>query len=217
MSLSQNGVESHGGCRVKIPECLTDNTVIDNGERFPVSQPLQNTAKPVGRRVRSSTRAPENSEKGGKRRSVWKATRTCVCLLRHVPEDDGGKNPPRPALYCNGWLYLRGGEAATEAQLASTFSNRLFSRSESATITSDDGKRKLGPWRVQRHQAGIFAPSARRWNGARKRRGRAALYCVQCNGCALTQREGAIFSMLVHEDERPLGAHRNQVSSTARS
>lgn len=49
------------------------------------------------------------------------------------------------------------------------------------------------------------------------RRGRSALYCMQCNGCAPTQREGAIFSMLVDEDERPLGAHRNQVSSTARS
>lgn len=49
------------------------------------------------------------------------------------------------------------------------------------------------------------------------RRGRSALYCMQCNGCALTQREGAIFSMLVDEDERPLGAHRNQGSSTARS
>lgn len=48
-------------------------------------------------------------------------------------------------------------------------------------------------------------------------RGRSALYCTQRSGCALTQREGAIFSMLVHEDERPLGAHRNQVSSTARS
>lgn len=32
---------------------------------------------------------------------------------------------------------------------------------------------------------------------------------------ALTQREGAIFSMLVDEDERPLGAHRNQGSSPA--
>lgn len=134
------------------------------------------------------------------------------------PRRRRGKNPRRSARYCNGWLYWRGGEAAAEAQLASTFSNRLCSRSKSATITSDDGKRKLAPSRVQRHQAGIFPKFPRRLNWAVKwsgGRGRAALYCMQCNGCALTQREGAIFSMLVHEDERPLGAHRNQVSSTA--
>ncbi|KAI9548331.1 hypothetical protein NQZ68_010551 [Dissostichus eleginoides] len=31
---------------------------------------------------------------------------------------------------------------------------------------------------------------------------------------AIVPREGAIFSMLVDEDERPLGAHRNQGSSS---
>lgn len=148
MSLSQNGVESHGSCGVKIPECLTGDTVNDNGKRFPVSQPLQSIAKPVGRRVRVSTRASDNNENRRKRWSVSENTRTCVCLPRHIPEDDvkkKKKNPSRPARYCNGWLYWRGGG---EAQLAATFSNRVFSRSESATITSDDGKRKLGPPRV---------------------------------------------------------------------
>lgn len=38
-------------------------------------------------------------------------------------------------------------------------------------------------------------------------RGRSALYCMQCNGCALTQREGAIFPVLVDEDKRPFQAH----------
>lgn len=33
------------------------------------------------------------------------------------------------------------------------------------------------------------------------------LIAKQCNGWALTQREGAIFSVLVHEDKRPLRAH----------
>lgn len=142
-------------------------------------------------------------------------------------EKTAKKLPHDLRFYCNGWLYShrkQGSEAnrepATEAQFGSTFSNRVFSRNKPATITRDGGEINFNLSRFQRRRCGIFPTLATplnpglKWSG---RRGRSALYCVQCNGCALTQREGAIFSMLVDEDERPLGAHRNQVSSTARS
>lgn len=137
------------------------------------------------------------------------------------------KNLLRSALYCNGWLYSHrkqgseaNGKPATEAQFTSTFSNLVFSRNKSATMGCNDGKRKFNLSSFQQDHFEnfpmLFSGLNRRlkWSG---RRGRSALYCMQCNGCALTQREGAIFSMLVDEDERPLGAHRNPVSSTARS
>lgn len=168
----------------------------------------------------------EINENMRKRENVSENTRMCVCLLKY-PQQDGEKNISRSALYCNGWLYSHrrqgseaNGKPATEAQFTSTFSNRVFSGNKCATIICDDGKRKFNlPW-IERRHCEIFPVVGRsliwglKWSG---RRGRSALYCMQCNGCALTQREGAIFSMLVHEDERPLGAHRNQVSSTARS
>lgn len=133
----------------------------------------------------------------------------------------------RSALYCNGWLYSHrkqgseaNGKPVTEAQFRSTFSNRIFSRTKPVTIRCNDGKIKFYlSWFEWRHGQ-IFPMNLKALNWGLKwssRRGRSALYCMQCNGCALTQREGAIFSMLVDEDERPLGAHRNQVSSTARS
>lgn len=161
-----------------------------------------------------------------KRETVSKYSRACVCLLQYTRQG-GEKITSRSALYCNGWLYSHrrqgseaNGKPATEAQFSSTFSNRVFSRNKPVTITSNDGKIKFNlPW-FQRPPCEIFPILGKglnqglKWSG---RRGRSALYCMQCNGCALTQREGAIFSMLVDEDERPLGAHRNQVSSTARS
>lgn len=147
-----------------------------------------------------------------------------MVVLLQLAREDGEKITSRSALYCNGWLYShrrQGSEKpATEAQFTSTFSNRVFSRNKPATITCNDGKIKFNLSWFERHHCGIFPMLAKglnpglKWSG---RRGRSALYCMQCNGCALTQREGAIFSMLVDEDERPLGAHRNQVSSTARS
>lgn len=143
------------------------------------------------------------------------------------PEKTAKKITSRSALYCNGWLYSHrkqgseaNGKPVTEAQFSSTFSNRVFSRNKLVTMRCDDGKRKFNLSWFERHQWEIFPMLGKRlnrglkWSGGR---GRSALYCVQCNGWALTQREGAIFSMLVDEDERPLGAHRNQVSSTARS
>lgn len=166
------------------------------------------------------------NENTGKRETVSKNIWPYVCLLKYTRRD-GEKITSRSALYCNGWLYSHwrqgseaNGKPATEAQFTSTFSNRVFSRNKSATITYNDGKREFNLSRIERRHCEIFPVLARPLNWALKwssRRGRSALYCMQCNGCALTQREGAIFSMLVHEDERPLGAHRNQVSSTARS
>lgn len=154
--------------------------------------------------------------------NVW----TYVCSLNYTRQD-GEKITSRSALYCNGWLYSHSrqgseanGKPVTEAQFSSTFSNRAFSRNKSVTIIYNDGKRKFNLSWIERHHCEIFPMVVKRLSWGLKwssRRGRSALYCMQCNGCALTQREGAIFSMLVHEDERPLGAHRNQVSSTARS
>lgn len=161
-----------------------------------------------------------------KRKSVSKYTHMGVCLSQFTRED-GEKITSRSALYCNGWLYSHrkqgseaNGKPVTEAQFGSTFSNRVFLRNKLVTIRCNDGKRKFNLSRFERRQWEFFPMLVKalnrvlKWSG---RRGRSALYCMQCNGCALTQREGAIFSMLVDEDERPLGAHRNQVSSTARS
>lgn len=151
---------------------------------------------------------------------------TEVCSLK-ITQQNNVKILRRSALYCNGWLYSHrkqgseaNGKPVTEAQFSSTFSNRLFSRNKSVTIRCNDGKIKFNLSWFQRDHCEIFPIFLKglnrrlKWSG---RRGRSALYCMQCNGCALTQREGAIFSMLVDEDERPLGAHRNQGSSTARS
>lgn len=144
-----------------------------------------------------------------------------------IIQPDGEKITSRSALYCNGWLYSHrrqgseaNGKPATEAQFSSTFSNRVFSENKPVTIRCNDGKRKFNLSSFERRHCGIFPTLLTGFNRGLKwgsRHGRSALYCMQCNGCALTQREGAIFSMLVDEDERPLGAHRNQVSSTARS
>lgn len=142
-------------------------------------------------------------------------------------QQNGVKISSRSALYCNGWLYSHrkqgsevNGKPVTEAQFTSTFSNRVFWGNKPVTVIFNDVKRKFNLSCFQRHLYYIFPILGRRFNRALKwsgRLGRSALYCTQCNGCALTQREGAIFSMLVDEDERPLGAHRNPVSSTARS
>lgn len=163
-------------------------------------------------------------ENARKRKNASKHARTNVCLSHFSRRDGGKKSPHDLALYCNGWLYSHRKqgerEAATEAQFTSTFSNRVFSRSKPVTMACDDGKRKFNLSLFQRRPRWVLPMPGKGWNPGWKwsgGRGRSALYCMQCNGCALTQREGAIFSMLVDEDERPLGAHRNQVSSTARS
>lgn len=150
-----------------------------------------------------------------------------IFVCHSSPDKIVEKITSRSALYCNGWLYSHrkqgseaNGKPVTEAQFSSTFSNRVFSRIKLATIRYNDSKLKFNLSWFERHKRYIFPMHGKGLNWGLKwssRRGRSALYCMQCNGCALTQREGAIFSMLVDEDERPLGAHRNQVSSTARS
>lgn len=53
------------------------------------------------------------------------------------------------------------GKPATEAQFASTFSNRVFSRSKPATVAPDDGKRKFKPSPIERRPRGIFPTRGR--------------------------------------------------------
>lgn len=129
----------------------------------PLASHCRTLRSPSGEECGSRHKRQKIQKTAEKDRASQKKTRTCVGLLQHVPKDDGGKIPHdlRFTVMAD---CIGEAEAATEAQLASTFSNRLFSRSKSATITSDDGKRKLGPSRVQRHQAGIFPKFPRRLN-----------------------------------------------------
>lgn len=93
-----------------------------------------------------------------------------------------------------------------EAQFGSTFSNVNSSTNVSVTIAPNEGEIKFNLSLLQKCKRDIF-PIILKCSNRRFKKcgcgGRSALYCTQCNGRALTQREGAIFSMLVDEDKRP--------------